>query len=333
MPRRANAKAGESALQGHSDPLDKFTRHRRLNQPIARALYKDSDTIDVGRRIATCAETLGLDLYEHDEQSIEARLRAMRPCNARLCPFCEWRRTRAWRRRLFNGLEAFSETKEKRIPLFLTLTVPNPPLEDLRSTLKEMNKGWQRLISSKAFPTDIWFRRTEVTVTASVAHPAAFAHPHFHALLLVKPSYFGKGYIDHDTWRDRWSRSMRAEEKLIVDIRRVRAHKKPTLGSPSGCTTPTSENTAAVLEVAKYMAKGTQLLEIGESLPEFHRQMAGVRLYSVSKALGRYIKTGDINSAELMDDDEGLPDARLPDARAIAQWFEDSSEYLFTDIR
>ena len=177
MPRRANALAGESALQGHSDPLDKFTRHRRLNQPIARALYKDSDTIDVGRRIATCADVLGVDLYEDDQEGVEARLRAMRPCNARLCPFCEWRRTRAWRRRLFNGLEAYSESGEKRVPLFLTLTVPNPPMEDLRDTLGQMNKAWHRFTSHRGFPTDMWFRRTEVTVSQSVAHQGTFAHP------------------------------------------------------------------------------------------------------------------------------------------------------------
>ena len=332
MPRRANALAGESALQGHSDPLDKFTRHRRLNQPIARALYKDSDTIDVGRRIATCADVLGVDLYEEPEQGIEARLRAMRPCNARLCPFCEWRRTRAWRRRLFNGLEAYSESGEKRVPLFLTLTVPNPPMEDLRDTLGQMNKAWHRFTSHRGFPTDMWFRRTEVTVSQSVAHQGTFAHPHFHALLLVKPSYFGKGYIDHNTWRKRWSAAMRAPEPLIVDIRRVSGKRRRTSASTIGSSTPTDANKSAVLEVAKYMAKGTQLLEIGSSLPEFHRQMAGVRLYGVSKGLRRFIKAGDIKSAELMDDDEGLPDARLPDARAIARWFEDTSEYLFTDI-
>ena len=332
MPRRANASAGESALQGHSDPLDKFTRHRRLNQPIARALYKDSDTIDVGRRIATCAETIGVDLYEEPEQGIEARLRAMRPCNARLCPFCEWRRTRAWRRRLFNGLEAFGQSGENRVPIFLTVTVPNPPMEDLRKTLGQMNKAWNRFVAHRGFPTDMWFRRTEVTVSASVAHPAAFAHPHFHALLLVKPSYFGKGYITQDTWASRWSTAMRADQRLVVDVRRVGTRTRGCDSSTVGSATPSAANKSAVLEVAKYMAKGTQLLEIGESLPEFHRQMAGVRLYGVSKPLRQFIAQGDIKSAELLDDDSGLPDAREPDATGIARWFEDTSQYLFTEL-
>lgn len=332
MPRRANAKAGEPVHLGHSDPLSKFTRHRRLNQPIARALYNDSETIEVGKRIATCAEVLGVELYDNDSEGLEARLRAMRPCNARLCPFCEWRRTRAWRRRLFNGLEAFAETGEKRVPLFLTVTVPNPLLGDLRTCLKEMNAAWRRLISSKGFPTDLWFRRTEVTVSSSVASGPTFAHPHFHALLLVKPSYFGKGYIKQDVWADRWSAAMRANQRLVVDIRRVTSRGNDNDGSTIGLQEQSIANKSAVLEVAKYMSKATQLLEIGDELPEFHRQMARVRLYGVSKGLRHYIKGGDVTAAELLDDNVDLEDARVPDARAIARWFEDTSEYLITDL-
>ena len=332
MPRRANAQAGEPALQGHHDPLDKFTRHRRLNGSIARALCRDQETTSVGQRIANCATVLGVDLFDNAEEGVEARLRAMRPCNARLCPFCEWRRTRAWRRRLFDGLEALYKDQEERVPIFLTLTVPNPRLEDLNATLKEMNAAWHRLTSQRWFPTDLWFRRTEVTVGALQAHGPVFAHPHFHVLLLVRRSYFGRKYIKQTEWADQWSKAMRADQRLIVDVRRVRPVAARKDGSVPGSTEPMSASKCGVLEVAKYMAKGTQLVEIGESLPEFHRQMARVRLYALSKGLRKYIADGDIKYAELVDNEETSPDSRLPDAKAIAQWFEDSASYLFTDI-
>ena len=332
MPRRANAKAGEPALRGHHDPLDKFSRHRRLNDTIARALCRDQETISVGRRIANCAHVLGVELYDQEDGHVDARLRAMRPCNARLCPFCEWRRTRAWRKRLFDGLAAYEAAGERRVPLFLTLTVPNPRMEDLKATLKEMNAAWHRMTSSKGFPTDLWFRRTEVTVGAQQAHSPITAHPHFHVLLLVKPSYFGKRYIKQSEWADRWSRAMRADQRLIVDIRRVKPAAAASDGSESGSPEPIDGKKNAVLEVAKYMAKGTQLVEIGSSLPEFHRQMAGVRLYAVSKGLRRYIKDGEVRGVEMMDQEETSIDSRLPDAHGIARWFDDQQEYLFTEI-
>ena len=332
MPRRSNARAGESLPTEHHDPLAQFTRHRAFNGAIARQLYKDSDTIDVGRRIANCATVLGLDMYESESHGIETQIRSMSACNARLCPFCEWRRTRVWRKRLFTGLEAFNAVHPRYVPLFLTLTVPNPQLEDLRDTLKAMNAAWNRMNASKAFPTAYWFKRTEVTVGSCQVGAPLKAHPHFHVLLLVKPSYFGKGYIKQIEWAERWRKAMRSEVPLIVDIRRVKGDNKKR-DDYEGVDVPKSLGSGkAVLEVAKYMAKATQLVELGSGLSEFHRQMGGLKLFTVSKPLRRFIDEGLISEDELIDANEHLAEGRVPDARAIAQWFDDTQEYVFTDI-
>ena len=332
MPRRANARAGESLPTEHHDPLSKYSRHRAFNHAIARQLYKDSDTIDIGRRIANCATVLGLDLYEDEEAGLETQIRSMKACTARLCPFCEWRRTRAWRKRLFSGLEAFGEAHPNYVPLFLTLTVPNPRLEDLRGTLKAMTSAWNRMTASKAFPTPYWFRRTEVTVGAGGPFSPLMAHPHFHVLLLVKPSYFGKRYIKQTEWQKRWTNAMRSDVPLVVDIRRVRSASRNSDELMSGSSEQKIANSSAVLEVAKYMSKATQLVEMGDSLPEFHRQMGGLKLFTVSKPLKGFIDEGLISEEEMLDTNEHLAAGRLPDAKAIAQWFDDYQEYVFTSV-
>lgn len=332
MPRRANARAGESLPTEHHDPLSKYTRHRAFNSAIARQLYQDSDTIDVGRRIANCATVLGLDLYEDEGQELETQIRSMRPCNARLCPFCEWRRTRAWRKRLFSGLEAFNREHPKYVPLFLTLTVPNPRMEDLRDTLKQMNAAWHRMTASSAFPTEYWFRRTEVTVGSTSPESPLMAHPHFHVLLLVRPSYFGKHYIKQVEWQKRWTNAMRSDVSLVVDVRRVRSQSSSSNESMSGSELQKLENANAVLEVAKYMSKATQLVEMGDALSEFHRQMGGLKLFTVSKSLRGFISEGLIQEDEMLDANDHLAEGRAPDARAIAQWFDDTQEYVFTSI-
>ena len=73
----------------------------------------------------------------------------------------------------------------------LTLTVKNPPVTELRDTLKHMNDSWQRLIQTKRFKSGVagFLRTTEVTRGND---GKMMAHPHFHALLLVKPSYFAR---------------------------------------------------------------------------------------------------------------------------------------------
>jgi hypothetical protein len=52
----------------------------------------------------------------------------------------------------------------------------------------------------------------------------------------------------------------------------------------------------------------------------------------VSKSLRRFISEGLISEEEMCDANEHLAEGKLPDAKAIALWFDDSQEYVFTDI-
>ena len=192
MHRRCTASAGKALPQVNDDLLGKFSRHRQYNNPISRELMADTGTREIGRKIANCALTLKADVLIHPDFQPEVKLAAAHLCNTRLCPFCEWRRTRAWRARLYEGLGRLYEGEPALRGVFLTLTVKNPRLEDLGATLDEMNRAWQRLTQRAFFPTDLWFRRTEVTVSGLPGTAGFTAHPHFHALLLVKPGYFGR---------------------------------------------------------------------------------------------------------------------------------------------
>ena len=325
MPRRANAKAGKALPQVNDDLFGKYSRHRAWNHPISRQLMTDTGTRDIGQKIANCALTLKADVLIHPDMRPEVNLKAARVCNPRLCPFCEWRRTRVWRARLTDGLTALYGDQPKLRGVFLTLTVRNPRLEDLGETLDSMNRAWNRLQQRKFFPTEFWFRRTEVTVSCVPGSTGFTAHPHFHALLLVRPSYFSHGYVKQLEWQKQWMDAARLDYAPIVDVRS--AKKNSTSGSS------TEENSkAAVLEAAKYAAKATSLMELGPAITELHWQLRNRRLYAVSSKLRKYIKSGDINPDEMMDNDsKPLPEGteRL---EAIAQWFEDTNEYLITDL-
>ena len=111
----------------------------------------------------------------------------------------------------------------------------------------------------------------------------------------------------------------------IVDVRS--AKRNSTAGST------TEENSkAAVLEAAKYAAKATSLMELGPAITELHWQLRNRRLYALSSKLRKYIKSGDISSEEMMDNDSKPLPPGVERMEAIAQWFEDSSEYLITDL-
>ena len=318
--------AGKAPPHANDGVLGKFSRHRQFNSTISRDLMLDAGTRDIGRRIANCADVIKADVLIHPDVPPETNLRAARLCNTRLCPFCEWRRTRVWRKRLHDGLSALYEDQPKLRGVFLTLTVRNCRLEELGDQLDQMNRAWRRMINRSFYPTDLWFRRTEITIGggADIAQPVS-AHPHFHALLLVRPGYFGPGYIKQTTWQKEWMDAARLDYAPIVDVRSAK--------TKSGAGTSSADDAkSSVLEAAKYAAKATDLMELGPAISELHWQLRNRRLYSVSKELNKYIKSGEVSPEEMMDNDsKPLPEG-TDRVEVIAQWFEDTHEYLITDV-
>ena len=286
----------------------------------------DTDTREIGRKIANCALTIKAGVTLHPELEPEVKLDAAHLCNTRLCPFCEWRRTRVWRKRLYAGLEALYGDQPKLRGVFLTLTVKNPRLEDLGDTLDQMNRAWNRLTKRAFFPTDLWFRRTEVTVSGVPGTAGYSAHPHFHVLLLVKPSYFSHGYIKQLEWQKQWMDSARLDYVPVIDVRSAKA--KSTTGSPSA-----GDASAAVMEAAKYAAKATDLMELGPAITELHWQLKRKRLYAVSKALRPYIYAEEVSEAEMLDQESKPLPPGAERIDVIAQWFEDTQDYQIVDIK
>ena len=55
------------------------------------------------------------------------------------------------------------------------------------------------------------------------------AHPHFHAMLLVKSTYFhGSHYINQAEWAEMWRKAMRLDYMPQVHIQAVKPNKKRT---------------------------------------------------------------------------------------------------------
>ena len=72
-------------------------------------------------------------------------------------------------------------------------------------------------------------------------------HPHFHAMLLVKSTYFhGSHYINQAEWTDMWIKAMRLDYYPSVDIRAVKPNPRKTVDENK------SKLHGAVLETFKY---------------------------------------------------------------------------------
>ena len=344
--------------------LQRFSKRKRHHRPIAMALGRSPELDSYARAIGNCANTLELALGLPEGQEPTLQLTDCNPCNRRLCPFCEWRRSRVWRGRLVGGLGPFFEHRPTDSAVFLTLTQRNVPLGELGATIKEMHRSWNRLVKWRQFPTEYWFRRTEITIgqpsftddlpraprgrakqaevvaTAPDQRPqgqgldshapagetapgtGVWCHPHIHALLLVPASYWGRSYIRQGEWQKQWMMAARLDYAPVVDIRRAKAK------ASSGERFEDAKD--AAIEAAKYTTKATDLIGLGESLPEFAHQMRHHRLVAMSQPLGRFVPEHDPTRQEMADErDPSLP-AVHPTVSCIAQWCEQRSDYVLT---
>jgi predicted butyrate kinase (DUF1464 family) len=117
--------------------------------------------------------------------------------------------------------------------------------------------------------------------------------------------------------------SARLDYPPVIDVRRA----KSSFSSGGQALSPTQ---SGALEASKYATKATDLIAMGSSLGEYHRQVKNLRLSASSGSLKPYIANTPIQESELVDKETG--DAEVI-ASGKALWFDDIGEYLFSDIQ
>ena len=105
-------------------------------------------------------------------------------------------------------------------------------------------------------------------------------HPHFHVLLMVKPSFFtGKGYVKQEQWAEIWQDCMKLDYVPQVDIRAIKPNKRATEESAADAAM-----TAAISETLKYPIKPDSLkLDAVESMSEKKRRTSRSNYLPVSR--------------------------------------------------
>lgn len=246
-----------------------WDKHRSAATKIA-VLYRRSGDERYAQRIDNCSRWLDFHLISNQTGEVQFKLQETRFCRVRHCPVCQWRRSMMWRARFFQIIPKVMEAHPKARFIFLTLTVKNCALNELRSTTTLMSKAWQRLIQKKVFPAIGYVRSLEVTRSEDGS-----AHPHFHCILLVPGSYFGgKEYISQAKWTQMWKGALRCDYTPVVNVKAV----KQVDGIEK-----------AILETLKYSVKEDDLLSDPQWLAELTSQMHKVRAISVGGVLKQFI--------------------------------------------
>jgi plasmid rolling circle replication initiator protein Rep len=252
-------------------PKDKpWDKHRSNSDRVANH-YAGSDFHRYSERMTFCSELLDFKLTPSDDGSCALKLSSARFCRVRHCPVCQWRRSLAWKAKAYKVLPLIVEQYPKHRWLFLTLTIKNCKITELRETIGLMNKSFKRLIDLKVFPAVGWLKSVEVTRGRDGS-----AHPHFHCLLMVPSGYFsGRDYLKQAEWVAMWRKCLRLDYDPVLDVQAIKKGSQPMQLIP---------------ELLKYCTKESDMTVDREWLLELTRQMHKLRAIATGGVLKVFLK-------------------------------------------
>lgn len=249
------------------------------------------------------------------------RVHRSNSCGNRFCPICTWNKAKKDAVMISVVMQGIREEKDQEY-IFLTLTAPNVEGAALKSEIDRFNRAFNKLFKRRNVQKVIngYVRKLEVTynkerfITKEMYNNPKRKeyfvkrglqvgdnnpnydtyHPHFHVIMAVNKSYFtSRDYLKQEVWLDMWRECMDDENITQVDIRKVRSSEK-------------SEN-GAILEVAKYSAKGNELYHSQSVFEIFYRALKGRQLITFNGLFKDYVKKfkdGDLEKYKKQDDTE-----------------------------
>jgi plasmid rolling circle replication initiator protein Rep len=297
-----------SDLSNKDKPWDK---HRGNADKVANH-YRGSDFSQYAQRLDFCSQLLDFRLVpEADAGELKLKLSSARFCRVRTCPVCQWRRSLMWKARAYKVLPRIVADFPTYRWLFLTLTVKNCQIKELKETLIWMNQSWQRLTQLKAFPAVGWLRSMEVTRGKDGS-----AHPHFHCLLMVKPGYFaGKNYMKQAEWVEMWRKSLRIDYNPVLDVQAVKKGQQPMQLVP---------------ELLKYCVKESDLVADREWFLELTHQLHKMKAVVVGGVLRTYLRELEQEPEDLIGEDE-KGEADLDEGHLYFGWKSKLKKYKLLD--
>lgn len=301
-----------------------WNTHKYENVSIGALYGENPQYWRYAERMADCADWLEFaETLEHDKK---LKLTRASFCHVRHCPICQWRKSLARIARFMKNLPEYLQVCPDYAYVYAVFTVRNCEMSELRDTIKDENKGFERLLKR--------LKRAGVTVhgyikTVEVTKGQdGLPHPHLNAIFAVNKSYFtDRTYLSKAKWVTLWRECMKLDYDPSVFVSRVRRRRKKDVGK--GEATPAEDLTSGFLEVSKYAVKPSDLVDDAEFLYGITEQCHKLRFISTGGCLKDIFRdsgtdgTGeaDISSEEMLlqggDDSENTTNWRQ-----VFLWFQ-----------
>lgn len=304
--------------------------------------YEAGNLLKKAERMYECANVLKFKQQDETLKLYQAYF-----CKVRFCPMCAWRRSL---KIAFNNKKVVETVNERRKVqwLFLTLTVRNCEGSQLKSTLDDMTKAWNRFAGYTKVKKSVlgYFRALEVTKNRKDnSEWKGSYHPHFHVLICVPSSYFKKKelYLKQSDWTSLWKKAMKLDYDPIVHITRVKPKESLDLESIDKDVGEQIGQQKALLEVSKYPVKDTDIIQGDkvtpdnvETLKTFEEAFSYKRLISyggLMKDIHKELNLQDVEDqdADLIEiDDKNKDELANSITEVVAYWNIGLRDYILS---
>lgn len=255
-----------------NDEVIKWSVKKKQSRIMSAKMYR-AGLRDRAARMYQCSDYITERI---NPQTGEVITDTAQLCKDRLCPICNWRLSL---RRFTEMMAVLNVLKEDIIKYdykvaFLTLTVKNVELPDLRKCIDTYAKAWHNMSRREIFRGVVgWSRSLEITYNRE----KNTYHPHYHIILIWEKEAYTE--MAGKIMQQAWKHAYKCDYDPIIDIRE--AYTKNDV--------PT-DNTEAVVKAAveafKYSVKDKALKEIPQKdLYKFAEAIKGVRMVSYGKAI------------------------------------------------
>jgi len=285
LPKENQEEKSSEYLATYSKRDKWWDGHRADTDAIAKIYTSTEIFKGKGIRMGACTEVLKFGHITNPQTGeVRITLREAHFCKDRVCPVCQKRRGVLWRKRFLDKMPELQKEFPTMRWIFLTLTVKNCEIKELRPKIQNMNKCWRNFVRRKDIKKILLghIRATEVTRAND-----GKAHPHFHCMLMVPNDFFKKKYIKQSEWAKMWKECLGVDYTPIVDVRAI---KNTKIDCELLNTTIADELYQGVLETIKYSTKSKDLLIDEAWLLEFTNQVKNLRFIDTGGALKNVFK-------------------------------------------
>lgn len=298
--------AKNQVLKTYEEFLKKDNKRKQSNLELSRVASElvENERINLTKKRVKAIVECGTYLqYATDKKIENRRLFTANFCKNRYCPICSKNKSLKDAREVKIITEYLRDSNFEF--LFATLTAPNCQQSELKEEITKYNKALSKMLKDEKYNfIHGYIRKLEITYNNdSSSKSYGTFHPHFHLLIAIDKSYFGRKYLSKQVWLADWRKAMKDSSITQIDIKKVSLGRKNNIDK-------------SILELTKYITKDFEFYSDVDVFENFYKGSKGKQMFAFSgifRDAKRKLKNKELE--------------KYADSKKEIQWY-----YLFTQI-